>query len=108
MKHIHYPLNQEIRSIGGYYKILEEGILDFQGDKVLFNLKAAHVDNSCCGSGGVGFISVLGYIVSWKSEKNEEGYPVTEVRRIKDKRSQGQIREILKKKYPYMNIVEFD
>jgi len=106
-KYIHYPLNEEIRSIGGYYKTLEEGTLSFEGKKVLYALRAAHVDTSCCGSGGVGFIAVPGYIVSWKSETDESGNPVSEVKRIRDSSEQKLIKQELLKKYPFVSIVDF-
>jgi hypothetical protein len=108
LKYVHTPVNEEIKSIGGYYKVLEEGVLDVDGKKVLYSLKAAHVDNSCCGAGGMGFLSVPGYLVTYKSEKNEEGHSISEVKHIVNKEPQAHVREQLKKKYPYINVIEFD
>ncbi len=108
MKYVHTPVNEEIRSIGGYYKVLEEGVLDVDGTKVLYSLKAAHVDTSCCGAGGMGFLSVPGVLKSYKSEKSESGFPVSEVKRIVDKKPQARVRELLKQKYPYINVIEFE
>jgi len=108
VQYVHFPLNEEIRSVGGYYKVLEEGALDFEGRKVLFVLKAAHVDTSCCGAGGVGFISVPGYIDSYKSGTNTDGHPVTEVSRIRDKAARKAIKEELARRYSYINVIDFD
>jgi len=108
LKYVHQRLDEEIRSIGGYYKVLEEGVLDFDGRKVLYVLKGAHVDTSCCGEGGLGFISVPGYLSSWKSFTNEDGLAVSEVERVRGKEIQKRLRGILSKKYPYINVIDFD
>lgn len=108
MKYVHVPLNEEIRAIGGYYKVLEEGVLDFEGKKVLFVMKGAHVDTSCCGEGGMAFISVPGYVVSYKSSKNEAGMDVSEVKRIRDTGPRKKIKEMIAGRYPYISVVDFD
>lgn len=108
MKHVHQPLDKEIRSIGGYYKVLEEGLLDFEGRKVLYVLKGAHVETSCCGPGGLGYLSVPGYVRSWKSGKNEEGMAVSEVERVRDKNARKKIHDILAGRYPYITVIDFD
>lgn len=107
-EYTHYPLNEEIRSIGGYYKVLQEGVLDFEGKKVLYTLRGAHVDTACCGPGGMGFVSVAGYIVSWKSEKNEDDLPVSEVKHVTDREARKRIQSALKQKFPYIDVFEFD
>ena len=106
--YIHHPLNEEIRSIGGYYKVMEEGVLDFEGTKVFFALKGAQADTACCGPGGMGFLSVAGVLVSYKQEKNEDGLPVSEVKHVTDTEARKRIKALLKKKYPYIDVVEFD
>lgn len=107
-QYVHYPLNEEIRSIGGYYKVLQEGLIDFEGKKVFYALKGAHADTACCGPGGMGLLSVPGYVLAWKSEKNEDGLPITEVKHITDREAQKRIKALLKKQFNYIEIVEFD
>ncbi len=107
MRYVHLPIDEEIRSVGGYYKILKEGVFEFKGKKVIYVLKAAHVDTSCCGAGGLGFISVPGFLMSYKSEKNENGLPVSEVKKILDEDDRKSIRNELLKKYPYISVVDF-
>jgi hypothetical protein len=107
-EYIHYPLNEEIRSIGGYYKVLQEGLLDFEDHKVLFALKGAHADTACCGPGGMGFLAVPGFVLSWKSGKNAEGLPVSEVKHITDTGTRKRIKAVLKQKFQYIDVVEFD
>lgn len=106
--YIHHPLNTEIRSIGGYYKVLQEGVIDFEGGKVLYALKGAQADTACCGPAGMGFISVAGILLSWKSRKNENGLPVSEVRHITDTESRKRLKAALRKRFPYIEVVEFD
>ena len=108
MKYVHLPLNEEMRSIGGYYKIFEEGVLDYEGSKVLYLVKGAHVETSCCGSGGAAYMNIPGYLTSWKSAKNEDGLDVSEVKRIRDTAAQKKIRKILSEKYPYIPVIDFD
>jgi hypothetical protein len=108
LKYVHLPLNEELRSIGGYYKILEEGVLDYEGRKVLYLMKGAHVDTSCCGQGGMAYINIPGYLMSWKSEKNEDGLEVSGVKRIRDSAVQKNVRKILAEKYPYISVIDFD
>jgi hypothetical protein len=107
-KYVHYPLNEEIRSIGGYYKVLEEGVIDFEGRKVLYSLKGAHFDTSCCNTRGLGLVSVTGYVVSWKSSKNEQGFPVTEVKHVTDSEDRKRIKADLKKRFSYIEVFDFD
>lgn len=108
VRYVHFPLNEEIRSIGGYYKVLEEGVLEFEGSKVLYTLKGAHVDTACCGAGGMGFISIPGTVVEWKSGVSEEGHPVSEVKRIRDTAARKRIKQVLSDKYPYITVIDFE
>jgi hypothetical protein len=107
-KYVHQPLNEEIRSIGGYYKVMEEGVLDFEDKKVLFALKGAHADTACCGPSGMGLLAVAGILVSYKAEKNEDGLPVSEVKHVTDREARKRIKALLKQKFPYIDVVEFD
>jgi hypothetical protein len=108
LKYVHLPLNEEIRSIGGYYKVLEEGLLDFEGRKILYAVKGANVETSCCGSGGVAYINIPGYLTAWKSSKNEDDLDVSEVKRIRDSAIQKNVRKILSERYPYISVIDFD
>jgi hypothetical protein len=108
LKYVHQPLNEEMRSIGGYYKVLEEGVLDFEGRKVLYLVKGAHVDTACCGEGGMAYMDIPGYLTSWKSEKNVDGLDVSEVKRIRDSAAQKKVRKILAERYSYISVIDFD
>lgn len=104
----HYPLNEEIRGIGGYYMVLEEGVLDFEEKKVLYALKGAHLDTSCCNVRGAAVVSVAGYLTSWKSSKNDEDVPVSEVKHVNNTGERKRIKAALKQKFPYIEVFDFD
>jgi hypothetical protein len=106
--YVHFPLNEEIRSIGGFYKVLDEGVLDFEGKKVLYALKGAHFDTSCCTVRGLGLVSIPGYLVSWKSGKSESGFPVSEVKHITDTGDRKRIKALLKQKFAYIEVFDFE
>ncbi len=107
-KYVHFPLDEEIRSIGGYYKVLDEGVIDFEDKKVLYALKGAHFDTSCCTLRGVGVVSIPGYVVSWKSTKNDEGYPVSEVKHVTNTEARKRIKAALKQRFSYIEVFDFD
>lgn len=107
-KYTHYPLNEEIRGIGGYYMVLDEGVIDFEDRKVLYALKGAHFDTSCCTVRGVGLVSIAGYVTSWKSFKNEEGIPVSEVKHVTNTEERKRIKALLKQRFSYIEVFDFD
>jgi hypothetical protein len=107
-EYVHFPLNEEIRAIGGYYKVLDEGVIDFEDKKVLYALKGAHFDTSCCAVRGVGVVSIPGYVVSWKSGKNNDGYPVSSIKHITDTDERKRIKDLLKQRFSYIEVFDFD
>jgi hypothetical protein len=106
-EHVHVPVGEEIRSIAGYYKVLSEDVLEYKGRRVLYLVKMAVVDTSCCGSGGLGFISVPGYVLDYRRRRNPQGAWVTDVERISDKDEQREIAEMLKGRHPHFHQVDF-
>jgi len=107
-RYTHFPLNEEIRSIGGYYKVLDEGVINFEGEKILYALKGAHVETSCCGSGGMGLVSIPGFVVSWKSSESDDGYPISEVKHVTDTETRKRIKAVLKQRFPYVEVFDFE
>ncbi len=110
-EHVHQNLAEEVRSIGGYYQVIEEAALPFKDREVLYLVEIGHVETSCCGAGGIPFIFVPGYIVSWRCRENDCGLPVSEVERITDEDERKQITEriaeTLRGKYPHFTQVSF-
>jgi hypothetical protein len=97
-EYTHAELGQEVRSITGYYIPEREEKLKYKGKEVLYVFGAAVVDNSCCGAGGCGYALVPGYLVKWKTKKDKEGLPISEVEPIRDDAARQEIATIIKKK----------
>jgi hypothetical protein len=106
-EHIHQEIGEEIRSIAGYYMVLEEGMLEYNGRDVLYLLEAAAVDTSCCGRGGMGFIFVPGYLNAIKHRKNEEGKWISDVDRVEGEEDKEKITRQLKAENPGFQQVNF-
>jgi len=90
----HSPLGQEITALAGHYVIQQETRVPFRGRELLVARGYMVVDSSCCGSGGCGFAHVAGYLVAWKTRRNEKGEAVSEVEPVRDK---GEREAILKR-----------
>ncbi|MBM4272445.1 MAG: hypothetical protein FJ139_09885 [Deltaproteobacteria bacterium] len=103
--HVHQNIGTEVLSIAGRYVILDEGNMTIEGRDFLFVMGAAIVDSSCCGPGGCQFLSVPGYIVSWKSRVNEDGLFMSEVEPVTDEREQQQIRNLAKTAFPHAQVI---
>jgi len=90
-EYVHAEIGEEIHFISGYYIIQEERRMKYNGRELLVVIGHAIVDNSCCGRTGCRYALVPGYIVNWKSRKNDKGIDVTDVHPIKDESEQRAI-----------------
>ena len=89
----HTPLGQEITAVAGHYVLQEEKRVSFRGRELLVASGYVVVDSSCCGSGGCGFAHVAGYVMGWKSRKNEKGEAVSEVEPVRNEEEKEAIRK---------------
>jgi hypothetical protein len=106
-RHVHQPVGEEIRSIAGYYMVLEEGMLKYRDREVLYLLEAAAADTSCCGGAGMGFIMVPGYVRELRAGKNEDGLWVSEVDRVEDEGERREITRELRARHPGFHQIIF-
>lgn len=106
-EYVHIEVGEEIRSIAGYYAVLEEGVLEYKGREVLYLVKMAVVETSCCGPGGLGFISIPGYFVKLRDRQDSQGAWVTDVEHISDETEQREITGILKSGNPHFYQIDF-
>jgi len=98
MEYIHQILNDEqVKTISGYYTIDREMRLEYKGKELLCVLGIGIIDSSCCGVGGCRFALVPGYILKWKTAKNEDGMDITEVEPVSDDQSKQDIKQLLEK-----------
>ncbi len=94
---VHPPSHQEVHAIGGYYQILREAEMLFQGRRVLYLLCQANLDNTCCGVGGGSYIQVAGFVLRGRFAHSPEGMLISEVEPIRQPEVQKAIREAIKK-----------
>ena len=79
-----HALNEEYRSISGWYQLYKEEIFEHDGKRILFLLGEGEADSACCGSGGCRYALVPGAVVDWKTSNDEEGRPVSVVEPVTD------------------------
>lgn len=103
-EYIHEDLTEEVRSISGYYLYIEEEILSFKGRDVLYLAGVGVVDNSCCGAGGVPFVRVPGYVISWKDKTDAAGHAISTIEPITREADKQEIRRLLDSKHPYSQV----
>jgi len=106
-EHVHQHIEEEIRSIAGYYMVLEEGVLKYKGRDLLYLVEAAAFETSCCGSGGVGFIMVPGYINTLKARRNDDGLWVSNVDRVEGEEARREITWLVLTRHPGFQQVNF-
>ncbi len=106
-RYVHQRIGEEIRSIAGYYQVLEEVVVEYEGRDLFYLLEAAVVDTSCCGSGGMGFIRVPGFVKDWKFGLNEDGLFVSEVERVEGEEERKKIARWLRARHPGFQEVVF-
>jgi len=92
----HCPRQEDIESEGRQYSITE-GILDYQGRKVLYQYVEALGVSFCTVTGAayVGNINVKGYVVKWKYGSNEKSEALSEIQPVSDAREQQEIGKLL-------------
>lgn len=95
--YVHRKLGGSVTAIGGHYVFDKEALLQLDRRSVLYLVGHAVLDTSCCGSGGCGYVLVLGYIEQWKTRIDEAGYAMTEVIPVHDQQERQRIATLIKK-----------
>lgn len=88
-------LNEEVRSISGWYVFTREGTIAIGSSRVLFFVGHGLVDSACCGFGGCLFALVPGSVVALKYAADQQGRPVSLVLPITDPERQDQVKRLL-------------
>ena len=89
---IHPELNKTVKAIGGEYVFMKEAVLPFQGQEVLYLIGCAVFDTTCCGTGGVCYARVPGFIRESRYKTNKDGRPISNVIPVADRLTQKSIR----------------
>jgi len=101
----HLELHAEVRSIGGYYTINKEALVQHNGREVLVAYGYGAADTSCCGAGtGCRFANVVGYVLAWKTKTANNGMPISCVEPIRNESTQGEIRRLIAATEPYCQV----
>ena len=95
IEYIHEPLNTPVEAIGGQYMFVQEVQMTYNGANVLYLKGCALFDNTCCGTGGLGYAFVPGYIVQWKKGHHADGKQISIVAPITDNQAQKNITQII-------------
>ena len=102
MKYVytHVPEDEDIGFEGRSYRITE-GLLDYQGRKVLYLNSEASGVSFCDRSYAMhlGSTNVKGYVVRWKYGTNEKGETLSEIESVTDEEEQREISKLLKVRY---------
>ena len=103
MDYVHQTLNEDIQSISGTYTPTKELRLKHNGQEVLCVIGTAIVDTACCGSGNFIYATVPGYIIDWKSKRNDSGLSVSQVESL-DQAARREIAGLIKNTESIQNI----
>lgn len=97
-EYVHRELNREVTAIGGHYVLTSEVRMSFRGREILYVIGYAVFDTTCCGTGGLAYALVPGFILNWQGKKNEDGLVVSLVEPIHDEGMQREIRRLIEEK----------
>jgi hypothetical protein len=101
---VHLPLNEEVRSVSGGYVLEKEVRLPFEGRELLYIVGTAVVDTACCGTGGIRYALVPGFVEHWQGSINENNRPVSQVLRVEDNAQRAEISRIIRSREPNIDV----
>lgn len=90
-----HALDEEVRSISGYYVLRKEGVIEHQGRQILYLIGEAEADSACCGRGGCRYALVPGIVLAWKSSTDEKGRPLSMVEPIEDREVKAWVKRMI-------------
>jgi len=98
--YVHVTEGEDIGFEGRSYRIAE-GLLDYQGRKVLYLNSEASGVSFCDRSYAMhlGSINVKGYVVRWRYGTNKKGEALSQIEPITDEGEQREISKLLKARY---------
>jgi hypothetical protein len=98
LDYTHPELNCEITAIGGYYLFLKEVSLPYRDKTILYATGCAVFNNSCCGTGGISFARVQGFLHRYKYKTEPSGAQISLIEPITDPLDQEKVRKIIQEK----------
>ncbi len=100
----HPQPGEEVRSISGFYRIVEEGTLEYGAREILYVAGAAQLDNACCGPGGCLFVRVAGYLLRRRISTAPSGAAVSEVEAVAE-HDRPAVTALLLDRYPHAQVL---
>jgi hypothetical protein len=104
-EYLHQDPGTEVCFIAGHYTIVEERRLAHRGREILCVVGIAAIESACCGTQGCRFVNVPGYVADWQTRVSEKGSPLSIVYPVEGKAEQAEIRELLKREFPYSQVL---
>ena len=95
VKYTHLKSNEDVATPSGYYTPGKENRLNFDSREILYIIRDAVVDSSCCGTADFSSALVPGYVVEKNSETNRDGLTISDVEPISSTSTRENIRKIL-------------
>ena len=96
VKYTHLEADKDIDTPTGHYTPGEEKRLNIDGREVLYIVREAVVDSSCCGTADFASALVPGYVMTRDAEGNAKGTKVYEVEPVGSRSARKKIRQLLK------------
>jgi hypothetical protein len=105
-KYLHLEIGKDIATgIAGYYTLLKEVRLPFNGREVLYIVGRAVLEASCCGTGDWTYATVPGYLVGWKTS-TEAGLPASDIEPMLNEAEREEVQRIIQDK-EFVEVVHF-
>jgi hypothetical protein len=98
LDYVHPALNCEITAIGGYYIFLKEVTLPYQVRPIYYLVGCAIFNSTCCGSGGVSFVRVPGFVHRYKYKTGPAGDQVSLIEPVSGTLRQKKIQQIIQQR----------
>lgn len=102
--YIHRSYGEFIEAIGGSYRIVKEAVLNDNNKEILYIVGHSLIDSSCCGPSGCGYAIVHGVLRSYKHLRSHDGYLMSEVEPITDKKYKEELTQILKEREKVLQV----
>lgn len=93
------------QAIAGRFELERELRLSHDGRDVLVLLGTALVDTACCGTTGMRYAVVPGYVLGWHSGSDEEGRSTSEVEPVPDRPAQRAIGRAIRARHTVTQVV---
>jgi len=96
---------QAAQAIAGHFELDQELRLSHDGRDVLVLLGIALVDTACCGTTGMRYAVVPGYVLDWHSGRDDEGRPTSGVEIVRDLAEQRAIGRAIRARHTITQVV---